>query len=294
MGNGNNNGKGSNDGNGNGNQPSTHLVIPYYSGDMGNRPLPSADPFWMCTSILVNGAPYAGQSLTAGQTIELNLDAINYGTLTAPTLCLFYYANPTTAFTSSTVNIIGSTAIPLARNALTETMPVSWTIPPGTPEHVCLLAEVTAPADPPSAPLTYNAAADRHYGQQNIRVVDAPPGGAIRVPFVMANGAAEAGRFRLEVSHILVRHRALRHVVAKDAVLREAENIELRRGRSKAKRDERSLGVELAEHEAVDVELDARVPRDAKPGSTIVLQLAQYQHHRQHPVGGLGVVVHVT
>jgi hypothetical protein len=296
MGNGNDNGKGkgSGDGQGNGNQPSTYLVIPYYAGDTGSRPLPSADPVWMCTSILVNGAPYAGQHLMAGQTVELDLDAVNYGTLTAPTVCQFYYANPTTAFTTATVNVIGAASGALARNDPAELGPVSWTIPEGLPEHICLLAEVTTPADAPPLPLSYNAAADRHYGQQNIYVTSAAPGGQIRVPFVMANAAAAVGRFRLEVTHMLAHHRALRHVIARQAVLREAEHIELRQSRSKVKEDSRSLDVELVGDEARDVELSARVPRDATPGSTIVLQLAQYQHHRHHPVGGLGVVVHVT
>jgi hypothetical protein len=284
MGNG-NNGK-------NGNQPGVHLVIPYYSGDPGGRPLPSADPFWMCTSILVNGSPYAGQQLMVGQSVALGLDAINYGALTAPTACLFWWANPTTAFSAATVNLIGQTSLSLARNALTQSASVVWTVPGGTPEHICLLAEVTTPAD--LAPGNFSAAVDRHYGQQNIHVMDAPPGGQIRVHFVMANGTKTTERFRLEVTHVLAHHRALRHVVARHAVLREAENIDLRRGRSKAGENRHSLNVELAADEVLDVELTARVPRDATPGSTIVLELAQYQDKRHHPAGGLGVVVHVT
>src|ERR1700733_3257203 len=110
MGNGNSdNGKG-----GTGNPPGTYLVIPYYSGDQGSRPLPSADPFWMCTSILINGSPYAGQKLPVGETVQLSLDAINYGILTAPALCLFFWANPTTNFTNASVTLIGQTTVALA------------------------------------------------------------------------------------------------------------------------------------------------------------------------------------
>jgi hypothetical protein len=284
------NGKGGN-GNGNGN-PGTYLVIPYYHGDMGSRPLPSADPLWACTSILINGAPYAGQKLTVGETVELSLDAINYGTLTAPALCLFFWANPSTAFTSTTVQLIGQTPLSLARNALTLSGPVSWTVPAGTPEHICLLAEITSPGD--AAPADYDAANDRHFGQRNLQIATAAPGGQFRVGFQMANGRAAAGHFRLEVTHVAANHRALRHVVARSAVSRQAEHIELKRSGSRSGGAHAGLDAQLAAGEVLDVELSARVPGDAVPGSVIVLQLAQYDQHRHRPVGGLGVVVNVT
>jgi hypothetical protein len=90
---------GSNGNNGDRNLPGTHLVIPYYTGDQGARPLPAADPFWMCTSILIDEGPHAGQKLTSGQTASLSLDAVNRGDLTTPATCLFYWANPTIVFT---------------------------------------------------------------------------------------------------------------------------------------------------------------------------------------------------
>lgn len=275
----------------NGAQPGTYLVIPYYGGDQGSRPLPSADPFWMCNAIKINGNPYAGQQLPRGQSINVTLDAINYGTLTAPTLCLFFWANPTTNFTSSSVQLIGQTSLSLSRNALTTTAPIPWIVPGGVPAHICLLAEITSPADP--APANYDAAADRHFGQQNIHLTSAAPGGQIRVGFVMGNGRATNTRFRLEATHVLVNHRALQHVVAKESILRKAEEINLIRTRSDAGRTLDNLHVELAAGELLEVELNARVPRDATPGSTIMLQLAQYEDQRHQPVGGLGIVVRV-
>jgi hypothetical protein len=287
MGNGNSdNGKG-----GNGNPPGTYLVIPYYSGDSGSRPLPSSYPFWMCNSILINGSPYGGQQLVPGQTVELSLNAINYGTLTAPALCLFFWANPTTNFTNASVNLIGSASLSLPRALLTTTTPIPWTIPQGTPAHICLLAEVTAPADPASG--TYDAATDRHFGQQNVHLTTASPGGQIRVGFLMGNGKVTASRFRLEVTHVLVNRSALHHIVAKAAVLGKAEEINLKI-RSDARWSPQSPHVELAAGELLDVELNARVPRDAMAGSTIILQIAQYPENGHHPVGGLGVVVLVT
>jgi hypothetical protein len=279
---------------GNGDQPSasTYLVIPYYSGDQGSRPLPSAEPFWMCNSIKINGTPYTGQQLPRKETVKLTLDAVNYGTMPAGATCLFFWANPTTNFTGASVTIIGQVPVLLARNTLTTTAPILWTVPDGTPQHICLLAKITAPGD--LAPGDYDAAADRHFGQQNVHLTSLAPGGQIRVGFVMGNGRATTTRFRLEVTHVLVNHRALRHIVGANAVLRRAEEVNLMRTPSDAGQNLHSLYAELAVGELLEVELSARVSHDATPGSTIVLQLAQYQAQQHQPVGGLGVVVRVT
>jgi hypothetical protein len=104
-------------------QPGSYLVIPYYAGDVGSRPLPSSIPFWTCRSIMINGSPYAGQHLPVGETVSLTVDVINYGTLTTPAVCLLFWANPATVFTNATVapGLIGQVTLPLARNALTTT-----------------------------------------------------------------------------------------------------------------------------------------------------------------------------
>ena len=277
-------------GGGKGNQPGTYLVIPYYSGDEGVRPLPSSFPFWMCSSININGSPYAGQQLPVGETVELTMDAINYGSLTVPALCLFFWANPTTSFTNTSVQLIGQAPLTLATDVLGTTTPVPWTVPTGTPAHICLLAEINATADPASG--TYNAASDRHYGQQNVQLASATPGGHIKIGFRMANGKATAARFRLEVTHVLINHPVFRPVIAENALLVHAEEIHL--SRTLAEPIGPTLHADLVAGELLELELNARVPLDATPGSTIVLQLAQYEEDGKEPVGGLGVIVHVV
>jgi hypothetical protein len=130
------------------------------------------------------------------------------------------------------------------------------------------------------APANFDAVADRHIGQQNVHVTKAPSGGEIRVGFVMANGRATTTEFRLEATHILVNPRALRHIVPGDSVLRKAEEITLKPARSNEGRSKDRLTVELAAGELLEVELRARVPREAMPGSTILMQLAQYEDQR--------------
>jgi hypothetical protein len=277
----------------NGGQPGTWLVIPYYAGDMGARPLPSSIPFWTCSSIKINGSPYAGQPLTADQPFNLTLDAINYGTATTAALCVFYWASPTTAFTGSNVHLLGQAVFAggLARGALATSQSTSVTLPDGTPQHICLLAEVTS--SPDVAPQDYSAATDRHWGQQNIQVVDAASGGQIRVVFTMANGSARAGRYRLEATYLTKRFDSLSHLFPLDTVLHEAEDINFRTLKSRDRNAE-VLNAELAAGEILDVELTAVVPSKARPGSAVVLQIAQYEEHRHRPVGGIGVVVRVA
>jgi hypothetical protein len=282
---------GTKNGDGKGNPNGVSLVIPYYPGDMG-RPLPSAYSFWACQNIHVGGSPYAGQQLVPGQTVELTVEAANYGGQTASAVCILFWANPTTSFTNASVNFIGTAPLTLAAYAARTTSPIPWTIPEGTPEHICLLAEVTAPADPIQQPATYDAATDPHYAQQNVQVLTATPGANIRTGFVMANNRVASTHYRLEVTHLLVNHRSLRHLVPQSAVLIRAQEIQLKIP-SRTRRKIHKLDVELAHGESVEVELSALVPADAQAGSTIVLQALQYEKLRYHPVGGLGVIIHV-
>jgi hypothetical protein len=283
---------GTKNGGGKGNPNGVVLVIPYYPGDMG-RPLPSAYPFWSCQSIRLGGSPYAGQILVPGQTVELTVEAVNYGGQTASAVCLLFWANPTTSFTNASVNFIGTAPVTLPAFAPETTNPISWTIPQGTPEHICLLAEITTPADPIQQPATYDAATDPHYAQQNLQVLTAAPGDQVRIGFVMGNIRAASTHYRLEVSHILANHRSLRHVLPQSTVLIKAHEIHLKTP-SQAKRQGQKLEVELARGENLEVELSALVPAHASRGSTIVLQAIQYEKLRYYPVGGLGAIIHVV
>ena len=110
----------------------------------------------------------------------------------------------------------------------------------------------------------------------------------------MANGKATAARFRLEVTHVPINHPVLRPVVAENAVLVHAEEIHLSRVLAEPEPIGHTLHADIAADELLELELNARVPLNATPGSTIVLQLAQYEENGQEPVGGLGVIVHVV
>ena len=104
-------------------QPGSYLVIPYYPGDTGSRPLPDSVAFWTCGAIKIDGASYTGQQLVPGETVNLTVDVVNYGTVTTPTLVRFFWADPTVGFTTATImpGLIGQVTLPLARGTLTTT-----------------------------------------------------------------------------------------------------------------------------------------------------------------------------
>lgn len=163
-----------------------YVLIPYFAGDYGTRPLPV--PYFTCPGLHVGGSSYAGTPLTPGSTLSLSAQVINYGHASAAEVA-FYWADPSTAFTKSALHLIGLTALYLPWKVLTETKPVSWKLKDEVPAHVCLLAEVTALGDPPTVPL--NAAADRHYAQQNLQVLRVAPGTEAFASFFAANPGTE-------------------------------------------------------------------------------------------------------
>lgn len=104
--------------------------------------------------VILGIVPGTGQQLHAGETHQLTLDVMNYGSLTAPANCLFFWAVPTTNFTPAYVSnnttgyLIGQAALSVpitsvsapASTPPTTMGPVEWTIQAGHPEHICLLA----------------------------------------------------------------------------------------------------------------------------------------------------------
>jgi hypothetical protein len=273
------------------NQPGSYLVIPYYLGDTGGRPLPPSYAFWTCAAIKINGAPYHARPLAPGETVSLTVDVINYGLLTTPALVRLFWTDPTVAFTAASLapGLIGQLTLPLARGALTTTGPIAWTIPDGTPAHICLLAEVTSPGDP-SAP-GYAAASDRHFGQQNIYLTSAAPGAAVQVTFTAGNSGQATAHYRIAANSITENLTGLAPVLGVEPLLTRAGQVSLGPG-SVSGPGAATLEADLDAGELLEVELTAQVPPGARPGSTIVLQLAQYGGD-QRLLAGIGVLIQV-
>jgi hypothetical protein len=272
-------------------QPGSYLVIPYFSGDTGSRPLPASYAFWACAAIKINGAQYQGQQLAPGETVNLTVDVINYGLLTTPALVRLFWTDPTVAFTPANLapGLIGQLTLPLARGALITTEPIPWTIPDGTPAHICLLAEVTSPGDPPAP--GYAAASDRHFGQQNIYLTTAAPGEAVQMTFTAGNSGPATAHYRIAANSIAENLTGLAPILGVEPLLTKAGQVGLG-PRSISGLGAATLELDLDADELFEVELTAQVPPGARPGSTIVVQLVQYGDEQQ-ALAGIGVLIQV-
>jgi hypothetical protein len=272
-------------------QPGSYLVIPYYPGDTGSRPLPDSVAFWTCGAIKIDGASYTGQQLVPGETVNLTVDVVNYGTVTTPTLVRFFWADPTVGFTTATImpGLIGQVTLPLARGTLTTTEPAPWTIPDGTPAHICLLAEVTAPTDP--APSSYAAVSDRHFAQQNIYLTLAAPGDAVTMGFTAGNGGPDPAHFRVSANSVTENLTGLAPILGVEPLLTKAGLVSLGPD-SIADPGSATLSLNLDSGEVRAVELTVQVPRDARPGSRVMIQLAQWDDN-VNALAGLGVIIQV-
>jgi hypothetical protein len=172
-----------------------YLVVPYFTGDRGARPLPPAIPFWACPGIHVNGAPYAGQPLPIGTPVTVDVQASNIGQASTSLMLHLYWASPTAAFTSKNVNLIGQVPAKLSTDNTKTLGPIIWTPRQGTPSHVCLLAELFAVQDGPQSP--FDTAADRHYAQRNLQIQTTQPGSQAQFIVLMANAADAPALCRL-------------------------------------------------------------------------------------------------
>ena len=77
----------------------SYFFIPYTAADDGSRPRSGAPPFYVCPSIRLNGAPYAGALIDPNAPIDVSVVVANRGAVGAPAIVSLYWANPTTGFT---------------------------------------------------------------------------------------------------------------------------------------------------------------------------------------------------
>lgn len=268
------------------------LLIPYFAGDQGIRPLPSSVKFYLCESILINGAPYAGQLLPIGRPVDIRVRCTNLGSATTSALVLLWWADPTLAFTGPNLNFIGQSSLSLSTGNVKVSPVITWVPMPGTPDHACLLAEVKSPLDTSG---TFAPATDRHYAQQNVSFVTGKPGQRVHARFNIGNTTITPSRCILIVRDILSADPALDRLVGRDAKRLKSEGLELRALDHKggiAKGGE--LHLDLNAGEQVLVDLSIVIPQESGPRDAIVMEAVLFLDDGQrHLLGGLCVIVRV-
>jgi hypothetical protein len=273
----------------------TWLVIPYFDGDIGRkgieRPLPPGKgASWLCPWIVVDGVP-GNTAFRRGVPLRIALDVANWGagTLSAVAFVRLWWSDPTLAF--STATAIGQTAIVVPPGgAPVRTGTFTVTIPEGASNHVCLLAQVSAPIDGASSvPDPYS---DRHWAQLNLVEVTTVSGdGTAALPLLMANPLAEPAHTALAIE-AMSRKEAyhLSRLHGRD-VLTDAEGIEVElrdAGGGSAGR------FELAGHETREVEVTLRLADPPGRGAALGVLLRQElmpSGEKSVLTGTLGVLV---
>ena len=152
-------------------QQSTYLVVPYFSGDIGqpgiDRPLPPAAApgvvSWACPSIKVGGPP---GTFIPGDPLSVTVTVANHGAGTGVAIVnvAVWWADPTTAFTLTHLHGQSVVAVP-SRGGVVTTKPIVNVIPISAPSHICLLVRVSSPADGPKTGAPIDPVSDRHWAQ---------------------------------------------------------------------------------------------------------------------------------
>ncbi|TIP25677.1 MAG: hypothetical protein E5X67_23760 [Mesorhizobium sp.] len=181
------------------------LLIPYYPKDVGDRtkPFPPGVISWLCEGIQIlkpDGDPHLGK-LERGVTYKVRVDVSNAGSRLASAEVAVYWADPSAGFGPPHLRRkpeLGPTRTLLAAPGTTDrTTTINLTPTATTPDHICLLAVVSAFDDSPSG--SWNPLADRHYAQHNVDIVHIDQGGIGTFWFFATNPLPEAATLTIRI-----------------------------------------------------------------------------------------------
>src|SRR6266403_4688527 len=94
--------------------PTPFVVIPYFSGDDGTRPVdPQKATWWLCSSILINDVPYSGP-LDRSNPLKLSVRVANWGHYPAtPLLVRLFWSPPASGPAGVQLHPVGQTIFPV-------------------------------------------------------------------------------------------------------------------------------------------------------------------------------------
>jgi hypothetical protein len=277
------------------------LLIPHWEpGDMGIgdpgdrgdvRPLPSTIIPYLCEGITT------ADPFQPGKPITVFVDVRNWGGGNAASLVTVrvWWADPATSFaTMDPSRLIGVTSVLVPpRGETRRSAPMPYTFQTLPPPHICLIACAHNPADP--APLTPLPGLDRHWAQHNLSYVEPDPSGLIDFTFDVGNPFQQAFDFTVEVRPVAdERLRRLAHRVRADPVVAEGR-MELSTKRdwnvrhSAEAQHPYSLGIRPGGQEPMHLRLRTSPPPE--PGRFSAFEIVQRMRDRDHPVGGIVLIV---
>ena len=178
----------------------TFVLIRDTGGDEGSAPLPPGVPFWISPDIVVTppgGSP--GGPAQAGAVNDLRVSITNRGGITAYNAQLeVFLADPSTAFTPATADVLASTYVTLPGYNVTN-VSLPWSPTASQAGHRCLLARVSSvlTGDAVANPLVFDVPGDRHVAQRNIAVVAMAEAQETGFHFLVTNPLVDRAAFFL-------------------------------------------------------------------------------------------------
>ncbi len=160
------------------------LLIRYRTSDLGLRPIPAGEAHWVSPDIWVESSDPSGSAVAAEDNF-VHARIFNLGKATAvPTRVDFYWADPSVGLGPGYMNLIGTEWVSIEpHTAMDVRCATPWVPVFLNNGHECLMVNCTNPIlDPIAYP--FEPRQDRHVGQRNISVLQAPAGEF--VPFVVA------------------------------------------------------------------------------------------------------------
>uniref|UniRef100_Q01Z11 Uncharacterized protein n=1 Tax=Solibacter usitatus (strain Ellin6076) TaxID=234267 RepID=Q01Z11_SOLUE len=163
------------------------LLIRYTPADLGARPIPSGDPFWISPDIWVESSDPMGNPV-AGEDNFIHVRIFNLGSAdAAPVKVDFYWANPALGLGPANMNLIGTEWVQVySLTSKDVRCRTPWVPSLNIGAHQCLMVNcsnhVFDPIITPFAPTL-----DRHVGQRNVHVVAAPMNRILRFDLELNN-----------------------------------------------------------------------------------------------------------
>jgi len=176
-------------------RPDTKVFVPYWSGDDGDRStgFPSTVTWWWCDGIrihLPDGTLYTGGVLPRDAASSVSIRVANSGSAPAWASVRTFWTEPAAGFGPPNLRSgplftvpFRSLRVPAATTVTTD--PVPFTPADDTPDHICIIAVVSAFQDEPDG--TWDVATDSHYAQHNVSIVHLDPESAQVVGFTAKN-----------------------------------------------------------------------------------------------------------
>ena len=298
----------------------TFVLIRDTGSDDGSAPLAPGVPFWISPDIVVTppgGSP--GGPAQAGAVNDLRVSITNRGGITAYNAQLeVFLADPSTAFTPATADVLASMYVTLPGYDVTN-VSLPWSPTAGQAGHRCLLARVSSvlTGDAVANPAVFDVPGDRHVAQRNIAVVAMAEAQETGFHFLVTNPLGDRAAFFLRAGPPRLSRRL--QELARGSLCglaqfgREPVGVELTanvQAPAERVRFDLPLGTEpwqgrlareggrldsgreivIAPDEAVHCSLAFSAPREARPGDVHLVEVAQNDADGR-AVGGLWVAL---